>query len=376
MIKFHLRSILMSYALQSKTLNEVLFEMNDSNLKCYFVEDDRKGFDLSSLSITSTKWIYIDIASNATDLLLLDKVTEILGQLATKHWPYWYEQSAEYHRHYISNIENQSTKQQSLDWYNRVRHLAELGIIPIADELSLEDNARELFKIYAPAPVVVILSLIDQNPSPEKVEQVADLALWLASLNAANIAVFLPQSLKGSRLLRHISGNTEDITYFKTSMNRDSDTLLRERGLQRRSFSTNITQLKPFKPKFASNAERSIRLTTGLTIGQPHPFSPAEKVLFRSLMQDHELSHRFQCNVPVQGKSGRTYISDFLIDNLVFEIDGFEYHSEYFKGCHDQRRELDLALNGFQIIKISHDEILIHASDIIEDIRSIIHYPR
>lgn len=112
--------------------------------------------------------------------------------------------------------------------------------------------------------------------------------------------------------------------------------------------------------------------------GFPHPLSEIEKRVWRYLAEDLELAALFSCNQTVLTIRGNSPRVDLLWADgrLVVELDGFADHSVRDAFERDRHRDYELLLSGYQVLRITNDEINRDLEAAIGKIRDVVRLRR
>lgn len=121
------------------------------------------------------------------------------------------------------------------------------------------------------------------------------------------------------------------------------------------------------------NGDYSVFLSNGFDYSSCK--SPIEKIFcfaFDIVCAENNMIFNLQPQYEVHGKSGNKYYADFLfaVDDcfqevytscyapkVIFECDGYDYHSSKAQIKHDNERDLDLKLAGFSTVHFSGSQI-------------------
>lgn len=124
----------------------------------------------------------------------------------------------------------------------------------------------------------------------------------------------------------------------------------------------------------ARGPSRGPRLLVRPLIGRPHPDSPGEQLLWKTLQSDAELAGLFQCNQWAETVCDTTHLVDFVsrAGTLVVEVDGYRWHSSRHAFAHDRRRDYELTVSGYAVMRLPHDEIVSDVAEAVERIRRLV----
>ena len=111
--------------------------------------------------------------------------------------------------------------------------------------------------------------------------------------------------------------------------------------------------------------------------GKPAKNSEAEQSLYTALTADHELQSLFSYNQKVTTITGQVPRVDVLwaSGKLVIEIDGQEHRGPKAFG-QDRRRDYELWLAGYAVIRFMDSDVLHHTTGVVERIRAAVRHLR
>ena len=112
--------------------------------------------------------------------------------------------------------------------------------------------------------------------------------------------------------------------------------------------------------------------------GAPHPMSEIEQRLAALLDADGELSTLFRFNWLIETVRGSRPKVDlvWLDGRLVVELDGYPEHSTRGAFISDRRRDYELALTGYTVLRLANDEIEQDFGRAVERIRDLVRLRR
>jgi very-short-patch-repair endonuclease len=112
--------------------------------------------------------------------------------------------------------------------------------------------------------------------------------------------------------------------------------------------------------------------------GAPHPMSEIEQRLAALLDADGELSRLFHFNWLIETVRGSRAKVDlvWLDGRLVVELDGYDDHSTRGAFIGDRRRDYELALTGYTVLRLANDEIVQDFGRAVEKIRDLVRLRR
>lgn len=108
--------------------------------------------------------------------------------------------------------------------------------------------------------------------------------------------------------------------------------------------------------------------------GLPHPLSDVEKRVWEFLTRDPELATLFRCNQTVITVHGNRPCVDLLWTQgrVVVELDGYPDHSLREAFERDRHRDYELSLSGYQVLRITNDEVVRDLEAAVGKIRDIV----
>lgn len=125
-----------------------------------------------------------------------------------------------------------------------------------------------------------------------------------------------------------------------------------------------------------SPPKKESRVTVFPLIGQPHPLSLGEQLLAKCLAQDEMLAGFFQFNIPVATHNGNEYLVDLVWTEgkIIIEVDGYEFHSDRVAFSRDRRRDYELLISGYLVLRLPQDEVVEDVGLAVEKIRDVVRY--
>ena len=135
--------------------------------------------------------------------------------------------------------------------------------------------------------------------------------------------------------------------------------------------------------RIAPNLERlplENALTTWLVPwrGAPHPLSETERRVAEAIARDTELAPLFHYNVVLGTARGHRAKVDlhWAEGRLVVEIDGWPDHGRRESFAADRRRDYELMLEGYIVLRLTNDDIEVDLAREIEKIRNLVRVRR
>jgi very-short-patch-repair endonuclease len=207
-------------------------------------------------------------------------------------------------------------------------------------------QAAQLALAIAPRDLLIVLSVVGGEQPAGRLLGLARASEWIGRTTGARVLVIVPPSLSRSSELDSISYEA-------------------------------IPNL-PVTAQSPPRVSESRPVDVWPIIGRPHPYSPGEQLLASRLAADEMLGGLFRFNVRVE----TTLDSRFLVDllwpegRLVVEVDGYEYHSNRLAFSLDRRRDYELLVSGYLVLRLPHDEVMDDVEVAIEKIRDLVRFRR
>jgi hypothetical protein len=231
------------------------------------------------------------------------------------------------------------------------------GEAPNIKKLSNSEQVHQLALAIEPSQLVILIAVHDADASKGSLRALAQGAEWLADNTRARVILVLPTALSTASELDHV---TYTACLFVTPMKAD-----------------------PVAPPPAT-AEPSAKTKKGTVeanvfvspiIGRPHPKSAAELLLCDRIRSDPELAPLFAYNQPIKTRYQTNPIVDLLWERgrLVVEIDGQE-HCQLVTFIQDRRRDFELFMSGYQVIRFTRFKVLESPEVVLSDIRDAVRF--
>jgi very-short-patch-repair endonuclease len=291
---------------------------------------------------------------------LIEDILQTLAEAAYGIWPAWYSLDAPF----LDNgnvvtaettLLNQFTcldlKRESQDiclpWLKQAVRACQTRKVPILPEFSRALQLSQLLLAVEPNHVIIVIAVADPTPAKHQLLNLAKSAQWLADKTQAPIALMLPEQLASVPEL-------DSILYGKVSL---PATVVE-------------TPAKAIEDTVSEEAKHVLVPV----VGRPHPFSPGEKLLAERLAKDAELGPLFQFNRTVRTVRSSNYLVDLLWADgqVVVEVDGYRYHSNRFAFSNDRRRDYELLISGYVVLRLPHDEVVNDVEITVEKIRDVV----
>ncbi len=260
---------------------------------------------------------------------LIDDVLGRLADLGLATWPGWCEHPAE--------------RGVSAPWRKAAAGLCGLGRRPLPGGFTATASARQLALAIDPGPLLFALATDDEAPPPGALLALAKAAEWLAREAPARVLVVVPEALAGSDELDAVAF---EATHLRDDVCDFDDAIAGPRATVRAS---------PL-------------------IGRPNPSSGGEMLLADRLGRDAELAGLFRFNVRVATTRGTAPLVDLAWEGgkVVVEVDGYYFHSNSQAFSNDRRRDYELTISGYLVLRLPEDEVVQDPALAVEKIRDVV----
>lgn len=237
----------------------------------------------------------------------------------------------------------------SLSWRKAARDLRRRGEPPRPRGFPLAVEALQLALMVDPAPLLLALVVHDEAPAADALAGLARVAEWLAGKTGARVVVVVPESLAASPALDSINFNA--------------------------------IHVRPSPPMIDEGEEgdpKGPRVLVSHLIGQPNPNSRGEMILAERLKRDPGLADLFRFNIRVATVRGASPVVDLAWEagRVVVEVDGYYYHSDEFSFKNDRKRDYELLISGWVVLRLPHDEVVTDPDLAVDKIRDVVAFRR
>lgn len=234
------------------------------------------------------------------------------------------------------------------------------GELPNLKKLSNSEQVRQLALAIEPVRLVILIAVHDAEASEGRLRALAQGAEWLASNTQARVLLVLPLALSDARELDHV---TYTACLFGASTPQPP------------------ALPAPAPPTVAAKSTKKgvhieeASVSVSPIIGRPHPKSAAEQLMHDRITRDPELGPLFAYNQPIKTRYETNPIVDLLWEagRLVIEIDGQE-HCQLFTFIQDRRRDFELFMTGYKIIRFTRFKVLESPDLVLDDIRDAVRF--
>jgi very-short-patch-repair endonuclease len=286
----------------------------------------------------------------------IDHVLEELAEVALSLWPNWYrgaipadllELQPRLPRRRLGDETRRIPVVRcglSLAWLEAARSLCRIGRIPLPPGFVTAIQARQLGLAIEPEELLLVLCIKDPSAESMHLFGLSRSAEWLARETGASALVLVPEPLARTIELDGISSGA----IWWVSGDRPEP---------------------PSLPREATYRIWPIQ-------GQPHPYSPGEQLLAQRLAKDNVLGPLFAFNQRVRTRFQSDYLVDLLSAEakLIVEVDGYEHHANRYAFSLDRRRDYELIISGYLVLRLPHDEVMEDVELPIEKIRDVVRF--
>ncbi len=290
--------------------------------------------------------------------LLIADIIGNLADVALAHFPNWYGDRIPFADiddsmpSFDSLLTSLAIEQGLLErgvsvaWLKAARKFCHAQKRPLPRDFTASVHIAQLALAIDPLPIVIALMVHDPKPDPAAVHHLARTSEWLARQSRARVLVVVPDALSRSTELDSISFEAIHIA----------------------------TKRERVEPA----ADSRSRVSVTPLIGYPNPMSRAEQLLAKRLGQDDMLSPLFEFNIQVATRNGNRYLVDlvWLDGRLVVEVDGYEFHSDRETFSRDRRRDYELMISGYLVLRLPQDEVVEDVELAVEKIRDLVQFRR
>lgn len=290
---------------------------------------------------------------------ILEDALHKLAEVSLALWPHWYTEDGRplfpSQSDLGSFLENpgpllpfdRSRQEISLHWLKAAARLCQAGRLPLPDQFPDAVQASQLALTIGRHRLCIILGTEEEHPAPARLMGLTRSAEWLAGRTGASLAVLIPAPLADHPELEPI--------LYQAAL--------------------------PVPRRVASPAvhepDEAIHVVWPV-IGIPHPFSPGEQKLAQWLRRDPELADLFEFNQPVDTARSNRWLVDLLwrAGKLVVEVDSYRHHSHREAFIRDRRRDYELTISGYTVLRITHDEVIHDIHLAMDKIRDVVRFRR
>jgi len=237
------------------------------------------------------------------------------------------------------------------------------GQVPQLGKMLAAEQVQQLALAIDQKRLVVIITVVETPLKSEAIRSLSQGAEWLAANTSSRVVLVLPRALEGHPALDHVSyASCLFVEPERPSRHRTEPPPLR---LEAGPALTAATEARDAVPEVG----------TSPILGRPAPRSDAENHLYSHLCRDPELAPLFGYNLRVQTRFDTTPIIDVLWADgrLAIEIDGSD-HRGATRYSMDRRRDYELTLSDYTVLRFSSGRVIEFASIVVEEIREAVRH--
>jgi len=313
---------------------------------------------------------------------VLGLLVEQLAQAALYLWPDWYEGVASLAGKADDN-EGESVLQEinefrvhnaalkiDHNWFRQAMHLCLAGQRPITRKHGLTTQVRQLANCLRGSDLCIVVVAPEISEVVGAALSLAKGCEWLAKEADAKVLLAVPAGTETKT-------NLSAIPFFDASQRHGAEKAPSQVQKEQAPASLERPQSDGLSYDFSSGPCEQKFLVQPL-IGRPHPGSPGEQILAAALSKDAELSGLFQFNLPVETTRGTRYLVDLIwaAGRVVVEVDGFRHHSSILSFRSDRRRDYELLISDFVVLRLPHDDVVADPGIAVEKIRDVVRWKK
>lgn len=319
---------------------------------------------------TAVVAVDLDPLPAATDLN--DVICRAVAEAAAKAWPGCYDTvlSTTFDKGFVTDAALNSAitsaglaGRVSAAWLRAAASLVAAGMPPLPPQNSLSELLTPLASVFGPAPVLLV-SLLAAAPAGERLDALGRALVSIASKTPFRVHLVVPVHVAASMEL-------DQVNYLAAAAAAANSS----RPVPDEGDEPGDARGSSF-PTAASSAAAMDEPTTTLSsaVGKPHPESPGEQKLARWLAEDRMLGGLFHFNQTVHTARQSRYRVDLVWPEgrVVIEVDGYRTHSTPHQFRFDRHRDYELALTGYLVLRLTHQEVMQDTAIAVEKIRDVV----
>lgn len=194
--------------------------------------------------------------------------------------------------------------------------------------------------------MVILLFPQGNDPDQTQLYSLARVSEWLALQTNTKVCLLLPNKYREQAAL-------DPVTYGAVTLESPRAETIRP------SVITPLSWIFPF-------------------LGRPHPCSPGEQLLARHISEDDSLNSLFFYNYRINGCRGGSFICDLVWPDgqLIIEVDGYRFHCDEESFRADRRRDRELLLSGYRVMRLPHNEVIDDPRQALMEIKDMVCFIR
>ncbi|MEJ2680591.1 MAG: DUF559 domain-containing protein [Gammaproteobacteria bacterium] len=364
----------------AKILNEPLLETLLPGM-AYFIpltERDCLSDWIRQSVLQHTRGILWDITAHKNSQTLKAACLRAYAEIALSIWPHWYQHpSTQTHKNGIHF---------SKTWFNLANQKCEHGFLPLVKKTTLAVNAEQLSLALSTVKTVHFWNVLDdgsqthRSDSHQLIRSLSLLAEWWSRTTHSTVCLIANPKWRNTSAIDHIAYHQLDpnalwIKPTTQHIKHPDPSRSDPKASPLTSNPPSIVEPVSTDPEVPLKTFPHHASMTPL-IGVPHPLSPGEQLLFKTLEDDPSTRGLFKPNMRVQTRWGQHYIVDLLCaeHHAVIEIDGFSTHNSAQQFRLDRQRDYELTVTGFCVIRFCHNTVMSDVQGVKEKIQIFINY--
>jgi len=312
---------------------------------------------------------------------VLEETLDQLAEGAKMLWPDWYLAGSEDDVEKIS-LENLCDRARRAGyerqvvphWLSLADQLCRVRLLPrTSRNFIAEVESRQLSLALGAEQCRLVLAVRGAEQTESALFGLARGAEWLARTTGMPLVVLVPAEIADAHVLDSISFRRIELVEPGVDDNRNhlpkpalpAIKTVTGGSAQPATIAVVVTRPAP---------QARPRLLIHPLVGRPHPDSLGEQLLWDALQADAELANLFRCNQWAATDCQTRYLVDFswVDGRVVIEVDGYYWHSSQFSFAADRRRDYELQLTGYVVIRLPHDELIADIGESVEKIRRMV----
>jgi very-short-patch-repair endonuclease len=302
---------------------------------------------------------------------LIERSVRLFAEAALTVWPDWYgcpgffaEPGEPAWQDFLDRMrvrEAAASRPVVFKWLTRAAAACRAGQVPWFDSFAATVQLRQLAQALATDRLTVVVALLGRpEVDNESLRGLSRVLEWIARTADAQVLAIFPLEWKDRPALGGIS----------------SDHVIRNAPIAVAEGGAAVDEPVP-KRTVDETRDEQIAIVAPLR-GRPHPASPGERMLADRLTRDAELHGLFEHNVPIATSRGDRYLVDLVwhAGKVVVEVDGYGFHASPAAFSADRRRDAELVLSDYLVLRLPHDEVVGDAELAVDRIRDFVRYRR
>jgi very-short-patch-repair endonuclease len=288
---------------------------------------------------------------------LIDQIVMVFAEASLADWPDWYgspglfaESTESAWRSLSDDLTTRTASKEHrtvhLPWLKRAVASCRSGKRPWISEYNSTVQVQQLSLTLATEQLtLVVAGQFKEDMTEGRLRGLAQVLEWVCRKTNAQVVAVLPREWLDRQELGSITSNHFVLENAKHA------------AIEAKAADERVSIVCPI-------------------IGRPHPASPGEQKLAERIARDPMLNGLFEFNVRVITRNGDRFLVDLVwsAGRLVVEIDGFGFHSTAAAFSSDRRRDAELVLSDFIVLRLPHDEVVGDVELAVDRVREFVRY--